>query len=75
MPVTATTGLTASMSIAGVPPFSGFWSKLLIIIALVEAGRFGYAFWAALIGILTLAMYLKVVKYAFFGKLEIGGAG
>ncbi|MGB2705862.1 MAG: monovalent cation/H+ antiporter subunit D family protein [Candidatus Omnitrophota bacterium] len=70
MPVTATTGLTASMSVAGVPPFSGFWSKLLIIIALVEAGRFGYAFWAALIGILTLAMYLKVVKYAFFGTLR-----
>lgn len=70
MPVTGTTNLVASMSVAGVPPFSGFWSKLLIIIALVQAGRLGYAFWAAFISILTLAMYLKVTRYAFFGKLQ-----
>jgi len=70
MPVTGTTNLIASMSIAGIPPFSGFWSKLLIIIALVQAGRFGYAFWAVLISVLTLAMYMKVIKYAFLGKLK-----
>ena len=70
MPLTATTSMMASMSVAGVPPFSGFWSKLLIIIAAVEAGRFGYAFWAVLISILTLAMYMRVMKYAFFGALR-----
>ncbi|MBL7084640.1 MAG: monovalent cation/H+ antiporter subunit D family protein [Candidatus Omnitrophica bacterium] len=70
MPVTGTTALLGSMSIAGIPPFNGFWSKLLIIIAAVEAGRFGYAFWAVLISILTLAMYMKVMKYAFFGNLK-----
>ncbi len=70
MPLTGTTSLVASMSIAGVPPFNGFWSKLLIIIAAVEAGRLGYAFWAVLISILTLAMYMKVMKYAFFGTLR-----
>lgn len=67
MPVTGSTGLIASMSIAGVPPFNGFWSKLIIIIAAVQAGRFGYAFWAILISIWTLAMYMKVVKFAFLG--------
>ena len=70
MPVTGTSGFIASMSIAGVPPFSGFWSKLIIIIALVQAGNYGYALWAALISILTLAMYIKVIKYAFLGKLK-----
>jgi multicomponent Na+:H+ antiporter subunit D len=70
MPVTGTTGLLGSMSIAGIPPFGGFWSKLLIIIALVQAGKTGYAFWAVLISILTLAMYTKVIRYAFFGKLR-----
>ena len=70
MPATGTTGLIASMSIAGVPPFSGFWSKLLIIVAAVQAERFGYAFWAVLISVLTLAMYMKVMKYAFFGALK-----
>lgn len=70
MPVTATTAMTASMSIAGVPPFNGFWSKLLIIIAAVQAGRYGYAFWAVLISILTLAMYIRAMKYAFLGNLR-----
>ena len=70
MPVTSTTSLIASMSIAGIPPFNGFWSKLLIIIAAVQAGRPGYAFWAVLASILTLASFMKVMKYAFFGHLR-----
>ncbi len=70
MPVTGTTTLVASMSIAGIPPFNGFWSKLIIIIAAVEAGRFGYAFWAVLASLLTLASFAKVMKYAFFGGLH-----
>jgi multicomponent Na+:H+ antiporter subunit D len=70
MPVTGTTSLVASMSIAGIPPFNGFWSKLIIIIAAVQAGRFGYAFWAVLASVLTLASFMKVMKYAFFDKLK-----
>jgi len=70
MPFTTTTSFIGSMSIAGVPPFNGFWSKLFIIIAAVQVGRFGYAFLAALVSILTLAMYLKVLKYGFFGTAK-----
>jgi len=70
MPITGTTSLVASMSIAGIPPFNGFWSKLIIIIAAVQANRLGYAFWAVLASILTLASFMKVMKYAFFGKLR-----
>jgi len=70
MPVTGTTNLIASMSIAGIPPFNGFWSKLIIIIAAVQANRLGYAFWAVLTSILTLASFTKVMKYAFFGELR-----
>lgn len=70
MPVTSTTTLIASMSIAGIPPFNGFWSKLLIIMAAVQAQRYGYAFWAVLASILTLASFMKVMRYAFFGPLR-----
>ena len=70
MPITGTTSLVASMSIAGIPPFNGFWSKLIIIIACVQANRLGFAFWAVLASILTLASFMKVMKYAFFGKLR-----
>ncbi|MFH1776983.1 MAG: proton-conducting transporter membrane subunit [Candidatus Omnitrophota bacterium] len=70
MPATTVTTMIGSMSIAGIPPFNGFWSKLLIIAATVQAGRYGYAVWAVLVSILTLAMYLKVMKYGFYGGLK-----
>jgi len=70
MPLTFSTNLVASMSIAGIPPLNGFWSKLIIIVAAVEAGRFGYAFCAVLASILTLASFMKVMKYAYFGALR-----
>lgn len=70
MPITGATSLVASMSIAGIPPFNGFWSKLIIIIAAVQANHLGYAFWAVLASILTLASFTKVMKYAFFGELR-----
>ncbi len=70
MPVTANTSLVASMSIAGIPPFNGFFSKLIIIVACIQADRFGYAFCAIAGSILTLASFMKVQKYAFFGKLN-----
>ncbi|MFH1825707.1 MAG: proton-conducting transporter membrane subunit [bacterium] len=70
MPVTGTTSLVASMSIAGIPPFNGFWSKLFIIIACVQSGHLWAAFAAVLGSLLTLASFLKVQKYGFFEKLK-----
>ena len=67
MPVTSNTCLVASMSIAGVPPFNGFWSKLIIVLACVQAGHYLYALWAVLASVITLASFLKVQRYAFFG--------
>jgi multicomponent Na+:H+ antiporter subunit D len=70
LPVTGYTSLVGSMSISGIPPLSGFWSKLIIIIAAIQAGYFGFAIIAVLVSILTLAYYLKLQKYAFFGQLN-----
>lgn len=70
MPVTAGTSWMASMAISGIPPFNGFWSKLIIIIACIQANRYGLA-WVAVIGsILTLSSFMKVQKFAFFGPLK-----
>jgi len=70
MPVTGATSFIASMAIAGIPPFNGFFSKLIIIFAAAEAGRMGYAFSAVVASILTLASFMKVQKLAFFGTLN-----
>lgn len=70
MPVTSKTNLIASMSIAGIPPFNGFFSKAIIIIACIQAGHFGYALCAVIGSILTLASFMKVQKFVFLGELK-----
>jgi len=70
MPVTGGTSLIASMSIAGVPPFNGFWSKLIIILACVQARHYGYALCAVVVSLITLASFLKIQKFGFFGELR-----
>jgi multicomponent Na+:H+ antiporter subunit D len=68
MPVTGTTSLIGSMAISGIPPFSGFWSKLFIILAAVRAERYGFAAWAAGVSVLTLAAFMRLQRRAFFGE-------
>ena len=69
LPVTGATSLVGSMSIAGVPPFNGFWSKLIIVLACIESGFYGFAIAAVLVSIVTLAYQLKVQRMAFFASL------
>jgi len=69
LPVTGATSLIGSMSIAGVPPFNGFWSKLIIVLACIEAGYYGFAALAVAVSIITLAYQLKVQRFAFFAGL------
>lgn len=69
MPVTGATSVIASLSAAGVPPLAGFWSKLVIIIALWQAGLGVYAALAVLLSVVTLAYLLLMQRKVFFGKL------
>ena len=68
MPVTSTTSFMASMSISGIPPFNGFFSKLFIIIAAINGELYLLAALAVLVSIITLAYFLKFQRFAFFNK-------
>ena len=69
LPVTGATSLIGSMSIAGIPPFNGFWSKLIIVLACIEGGFYGFGIAVVLVSIVTLAYQLKVQRMAFFASL------
>jgi multicomponent Na+:H+ antiporter subunit D len=70
MPATSATSFIASMSISGIPPFNGFFSKLIIIVAAIMAKFYLLAFLAVIVSIITLASFLKFQRYAFFNKSE-----
>ena len=70
MPVTSATSFIASMSISGVPPFNGFFSKLIIIIAAIMAKFYLLAVLAVIVSIITLASFLKFQRYAFYNKSD-----
>lgn len=69
LPVTGSSVTVGSLAISGVPPLNGFVSKLIIIIAAIQAGYWVYAVIAILISLLTLGYFLKINRYAFFGTL------
>ncbi len=70
MPLTAATSAVGSLAIAGVPPLNGFWSKLIIIIALIQAKQGVLAVLAVLGSVITLWYYLILQRRAFFGQLN-----
>ncbi|MCX7661780.1 MAG: proton-conducting transporter membrane subunit, partial [Candidatus Omnitrophica bacterium] len=70
MPYTWVSCLVASFSIAGVPPFCGFWSKLMIIMAAIQLKNFWGAIICILVSLLTLASFLKVQNYVFLRKAD-----
>jgi multicomponent Na+:H+ antiporter subunit D len=69
MPVTSVTCSIGSLSIAGIPPFNGFWSKLLIIMALLKGGYFVYGAIAVAVGFVTLIYFVKLQRETLFGKI------
>lgn len=69
LPFTRTTCTLASASIVGIPPFSGFWSKLILVIAAVQAHFYWVAAIIVFVSLCTLIMYLKVQRYVFLGEL------
>ena len=70
MPATSATSLVASLSISGIPPFNGFFSKLIIIIAAIMARFYFLALLAVVVSIITLASFMKFQRYAFFNKSD-----
>ncbi|MFC1490210.1 complex I subunit 5 family protein [Candidatus Latescibacterota bacterium] len=75
MPYTAKTCSIASLSISAIPPFGGFFSKLIIVIAAVRAvehlGPIAYVLAAitVFVSFMTIVSFVKVQKMAFFGPL------
>ena len=60
--------LIPALSLAGVPPLSGFFAKFVLIRASIEAGHIGITVIALLVGLLTLYSMTKIWAEVFWKK-------
>lgn len=67
-PMMAFAMMILMFSLAGIPPLAGFWAKLYIFIAAIEA----QLFWPAVLGVLASVVasyyYLRIVRAMYFDE-------
>ncbi len=68
MPVTAVSFLVCAFSVIGIPPFGGFFSKFLVILGTVQAGKTWVAALALFTAVLTMYYLFKVFSMVFLGE-------
>jgi F420H2 dehydrogenase subunit N len=73
MPVTAFTLAVAFLGLAGVPPLSGFWSKLLLILSVANGPYAWLALAAILNSAFSLGYYAWIIKRMYIDDPESAG--
>jgi multicomponent Na+:H+ antiporter subunit D len=74
-PVIAVLFLLPALSLAGIPPFSGFVSKLALVDAGVESTEYAIVAVSLLVSLLTLFSMTKIWGGVFWGEPETAVAG
>ncbi len=65
-PILAVLFLIPALSLAGIPPLSGFWSKFFVVKAALDIHEYFFVFVALLVGLLTLYSMTKIWNEAFW---------
>jgi NADH-quinone oxidoreductase subunit N len=77
-PVLGIFGIVTFMSLAGIPPFAGFWAKFFIVLSLIHNNFYLVAFFVVFSSLLALYGYIKPLVESFmknnpsegFGKID-----
>lgn len=69
-PVLAYTFAFSLLSIAGIPPLAGFFSKYLVLYNTIENEYWVLAFIAIITSAISTFYYLRIIKYLFFKDSE-----
>ncbi len=62
--------LVSALSLAGLPPLSGFFAKFILIKSALEVGQYGIVVVALIVGLLTLFSMTKIWQEVFWKKME-----
>jgi len=58
------------MSMAGIPPFAGFFAKLLVFQALAQTENFAALIFFILMSIISAIYYIRLIRFLFFNNTE-----
>lgn len=67
-PLLAGVLMLSMFSLAGIPPLSGFYAKLVVLQALIGAGYVWLAVFAVMMSLIGAFYYLRVIKTAYFDE-------
>ena len=65
-PLLAVIILVAMLSMAGIPPFSGFFAKFYVLFSVIEQGLYSLAIIGVLATVVSCYYYLRVIKIMYF---------
>jgi NADH:ubiquinone oxidoreductase subunit 5 (subunit L)/multisubunit Na+/H+ antiporter MnhA subunit len=71
MPYTAVAYLLCAFSIIGIPPFLGFWPKLMLVLLSLESGHILAGAFLVLGAVFTLFYLMRLFNSVFFGQIKI----
>jgi multicomponent Na+:H+ antiporter subunit D len=72
MPITLTAFLVGSLSVIGLPPMGGVWSKYFLALAALDAGHIVFVAVLMISSLLNVAYLLPLVARGFFMKSKDG---
>ncbi len=71
MPITAVAFLFCALSVMGIPPFGGFFSKFMVITGAVQSGQPWIAFTFLVGAVLTLIYLFRLFNMVFMGEAKL----
>lgn len=71
-PWVATIMMFMLFSLAGIPPFAGFFAKFFVLEALVSSGHLGLAIFSVIMTVVGAFYYLRLIRVMYFSRPNAG---
>ena len=70
MPITMAAFVTAGLSVIGVPPTCGFFSKWYLISGAIQAGQYGFMVALLFSSLVNVVLFFRIIEIAYFEPME-----
>jgi multicomponent Na+:H+ antiporter subunit D len=70
MPVTTTVFIVGALSVIGIPPLCGFFSKWYLVLGLIQAKQWFFLFALLFSGLLNIILFFRIIERIYFGKSD-----